>query len=150
MTFRSRKLKKTILLEEDMESDGLIELVEDVQSEEKEDLEKEEKLSRKERKARNKQLRKDRKAQKHLHTLENGDVVDETEYDPEELEDLRISAILNKDGFYDALEPIDLGQFGSMKTKAEFNNKNILIIAGMALAGIAAVAYLVISIANIF
>lgn len=143
ITFRSRKLKYDVLPEGDYGDDETVSLIKDEPDEEAApEHEKEKKLSGKERRAIKKQLKKDRKEKKYLKTLDNGEIVNEREYDPEELDDLRISAILNKDGFYDALEPFDFGQSEQKERHRKDLGKNAMIIGALVLIGLGAIIYL--------
>lgn len=73
------------------------------------DDEPEEKMTRAQRRAQRKEMKRQRRANAHL--VEIGDkTVDPREYDPEDIEDMKASAEVNRDGFYDILEPIDIGE----------------------------------------
>ncbi|MBR5357534.1 MAG: hypothetical protein IK121_11525 [Lachnospiraceae bacterium] len=85
-----------------------------------------EKLSFKERRELKKELKKARKEK--FKDLIGTDEYEEKDFNPEEIEDIKASASLNSDSFYDALDPIDIGE---PKDKRTIEGKKILIFAGL-------------------
>ena len=114
ITYRSRKLKeKTIVIK----AEGIPSALSDGEDE---------KLSFKERRELKKELKKARKEK--FKDLIGTDEYEEKDFNPEEIEDIKASASLNSDSFYDALDPIDIGE---PKDKRTIEGKKILIFAGL-------------------
>ena len=117
ITYRSRELKvnKIPLTGEEVSSPT---------SDNKDD----EKLTFKEKRALKKELKKAKQAE--FAKLSGMDEYTEDDFNPEEVEDMRVASILNNDSFYDALEPIDLNEPKNKKTQ---DPKKILLVAGVVL-----------------
>lgn len=64
---------------------------------------------------------------------------DEDDYDPDELEDINADKLLNADGFYNPLEPVDSGE---VRKKTTVDKKLLLAIAGGGIGFLAAVIYM--------
>ena len=108
ITYRSRKLKRnTILIDEMGAGDsGPVSDFEDLDEDEYDDDDEDVLLTRRERRAQKKQLKKEQR--ENAKKFRVGDEeYNEDDFDPEDVEDMRASELMNKDGFYDPLEPID-------------------------------------------
>lgn len=110
IVYRSRKLLDDFIPFDDTgPGEDEAEVFETYEADEMEDAEPDEKMTRAQRRAQKKEMKKQRRANAHLMTI-GEQKIDPREYDPEDIEDMQANAIVNGDGFYDILEPIDIGE----------------------------------------
>ena len=128
ITYRSRKLKHSTIIFDDLgaEDSAPISGFDDAEDEIEEDDEEEVRLTRRERRAQRKQLKKEQKENEKKFRI-GDEEYNEDDFDPEDVEDMRASEMLNKDGFYDPLEPIDSGE---EKVREKKSMQTYLIIGG--------------------
>lgn len=148
ITFRSRKLKTDIIAEDLNGSIRFLsqdELEYSPLGEDEIDREPDQETDGKAGKLTRQELEEDdearRKTQEESGQDESGDEndYDEDDYDPDELEDINADKLLNADGFYNPLEPIDSGE---IRKKASVDKKLLLAIGGGAFGFLIAVIYL--------
>lgn len=141
ITYRSRRLESNY--SEKLPTGSMLvgsfnEIVEEI------DDEPERKLTRKERKAQKKKL-KEYEEQSNVKTyIIDGEEVEEGDLTEEELASIRASEMINKDSFYDALEPLDNGEYTTVKRR----DKKMLIVLGGAFGAILIVALAAIVLVN--
>ena len=124
ITYRSRKLKhSTVRL---YEEDEVLSLSgEEPDGDDLSDDEPESKMSFRERRAQKKQLKAAQKETSKTYVID-GEDVDEEDLTEEERAEIKASQMINKDSFYDALEPLDSGE--ATKVKRKLSKETILII----------------------
>ena len=141
ITYRSRRLESNY--SEKLPTGSMLvgsfnEIIEEIEDE------PERKLTRKERKAQKKKL-KEYEAQSNVKTyIIDGEEVEEGDLTAEELASIKASEMINKDSFYDALEPLDNGEYTTVKRR----DKKMLIVLGGAFGAILVVAIAAIALVN--
>ena len=141
ITYRSRRLESNY--SEKLPTGSMLvgsfnEIIEEIEDE------PERKLTRKERKAQKKKL-KEYEAQSNVKTyIIDGEEVEEGDLTEEELASIKASEMINKDSFYDALEPLDNGEYTTVKRR----DKKMLIVLGGAFGTILVVALAAIVLVN--
>ena len=141
ITYRSRRLESNY--SEKLPTGSMLvgsfnEIIEEI------DDEPERKLTRKERKAQKKKL-KEYETQSNVKTyIIDGEEAEEGDLTDEELASIKASEMINKDSFYDALEPLDNGEYTTVKRR----DKKMLIVLGGAFGVILIVALAAIVLVN--
>ena len=148
ITYRSRQLKRHHNTVSVNESDGLERLeFDNIDDEEDNDVSSaDKKLTRKERKQLKKQLKESELANEKIYIIDGEEVSEEDLTDYERAE-IRSENLINKDSFYDALEPFDSDEVTTQKKK--FNNKSVLIIGGGVLVIVGSIIYVIVEIGSL-
>ena len=140
ITYRSRRLESNY--SEKLPTGSMLvgsfnEIIEEID-------EPERKLTRKERKAQKKKLKEYEEQSNVKMYIIDGEEVEEGDLTDEELASIKASEMINKDSFYDALEPLDNGEYTTVKRR----DKKMLIVLGGAFGAILIVALAAIVLVN--
>lgn len=147
ITYRSRKLKHSTMIFDDLGADDSAPIsgFDDVDDEDEYDDDEEEvRLTRRERRAQKKQLKKEKKENEKKFRV-GDEEYNEDDFDPEEVEDMRASEMMNKDGFYDPLEPIDSGE---ERVREKKSARTYLIIGAATLVVVGIIIFSIMFIMN--
>lgn len=146
ITYRSRKLKNSTIIFDDLgtEDSAPISGFDEIDDEEDDDDEEEVRLTRRERRAQKKQLKKEQRENEKKFRV-GDEEYNEDDFDPEDVEDMRASEMMNKDGFYDPLEPIDSGE---ERVREKKSSKTYFIIGGATLVVLGIIIFSVIFLVN--